>query len=54
MLSATDGIQQGAAHAERMLMGAEVAGPEVAPGAADSAVRSIVKPPGSQKLGQDW
>lgn len=50
MLSATDGIQQGAAHAERMLMRAEVAGP----GAAGSAVRSIVKPPGSQKLGQDW
>lgn len=51
---ATDGIQQGVARVERVLMGAEEAGPEVVPGAAGSAVRSIVKPPGRQKLGQDW
>lgn len=52
--SARDDRQQGVVHAEGMLMGTEKAGPEVVPGAAGSAVRSIVKPPGSQKLGKDW
>lgn len=54
MLLAKDDRQQVVAHAERMLMGTEVVQPEVVPGAAGSAVRSIVKPPGRQKLGQDW
>lgn len=42
MLPARDDIEQGVAHAERMLMGAEAAGPEVVPGAAGSSVRSTV------------